>query len=214
MQPEVSVPTIQLTLTGVGKRFGRNWILQDLNEQFSGGERIGIKGRNGSGKSTLLRIICGQLTPSRGAVALKINEEEVSVNDLYRYVSWTAPYLEIVEELTITEFLAFHFGLKPLLPGLSLTDLPSLLELNDVRKRKLSACSSGMRQRVLLGSALYANTPLLLLDEPTVTLDEDAIDWFHQQLADYCGARLTLIASNEASDLQDCQRVLTLNSAI
>lgn len=214
MKSGESVTKIHLTLSGVGKRFGRHWILQDINEEFSEGDLIGIKGRNGSGKSTLLRILCGQLTPSRGSLSVEINRKSVTTNELYQYVSWSAPYLEIVEELTIREFLAFHFKLKAPLPGLNLEEIPAQLELEQVRNRKISDCSSGMRQRVLLGSALYANTPILLLDEPTVTLDEEAISWFHQQLKQFRGDRLVFIASNETSDLQDCERVLSLNSAI
>ncbi|SEP65697.1 ABC transporter ATP-binding protein [Neolewinella agarilytica] len=214
MKPGESVTKIHLTLAGVGKRFGRHWILQDINEEFTGGDLIGIKGRNGSGKSTLLRILCGQLTPSRGSLSVEINGKGISTNELYQYVSWAAPYLEIVEELTISEFLAFHFKLKALLPGLTLSEVPAQLGLDHVRKRKLRDCSSGMQQRVLLGSALYADTPLLLLDEPTITLDEEAISWFHQQLRRFRGNRLVFVASNEAGDLQDCQRVLSLNSGI
>lgn len=202
----------QLTISteGVGKRFGRNWIIQDFTDSFTSGEQIGIKGRNGSGKSTLLRMLCGQLTPSRGALTFRIGEDEVKTADIYRYVSWTGPYLEIVEELSIVDFLRFHFGMKPLLPGIKLEEVPAMLELDQVRNRKLSDCSSGMRQRVLLGSALYANTPLLLLDEPTVTLDEAAVAWFHDQLALHGTGRLVFVASNDADDLSGCGRVISL----
>lgn len=201
---------IQIELTGIAKRFARTWVLQDLSETFSAGEVVGIKGRNGSGKSTLLRILCGQLTPSRGKVDFKVNEKSLADDERYQHVSWTGPYLEIPEELTISEFLEFHFRFKPLRSGLSLAELPDLLELAHARNRRLTDCSSGMRQRVLLGSALYAATPLLLLDEPTVTLDEDAISWFHQQLSTSIEGRLTIIASNDKEDLRGCTRILSL----
>lgn len=202
----------QLTISAeaIGKRFGRNWIIRDFTGSFASGEQIGIKGRNGSGKSTLLRMLCGQLTPSRGALNFQLDGQEVKTADFYQYVSWTGPYLEIVEELSIADFLRFHFGMKPLRAGLQLEDVPALLELEQVRNRKLSDCSSGMRQRVLLGSALYADTPLLLLDEPTVTLDEDAIAWFHGQLANQGAGRLVFVASNDADDLAGCGRVISL----
>ncbi len=205
---------IQIKLTGIGKRFGRNWVLRDLTDSFSAGEVIGVSGRNGSGKSTLLRILCGQLTPSRGKMQMEVAEKTVNADDHFKYVSWTGPYFEIVEELTISEFLAFHFRFKPLRPGISLKQIPALLELEHAKDRKLLECSSGMRQRVLLGSALYADTPLLLLDEPTVTLDTEAVTWFHEQLAANREKRLIFIASNDAGDLRDCSRILTVNSAI
>ena len=204
---------IRIELSGIGKRFGRQWVLREFNDVLNGGETIGIKGRNGSGKSTLLRILCGQLTPSRGAIAFHVNEREIGPDQRYRHVSWTGPYIEIIEELTIVEFLDFHFKFKPLQPGIFLTDVPAMLGLADVRNRRLTDCSSGMRQRVLLGSALYADTPLLLLDEPTITLDTDAMQWFHRQLREHRGNRLVVIASNDEQDLSGCNRIITLRSA-
>ncbi len=201
---------VSITLNKAGKRFGRHWIIQDFSGTFLAGERIGIKGRNGSGKSTLLRLLCGQLTPSRGSIAFAVGGEEISAANRYQYVSWTGPYLEIIEELTIVEFLQFHFKLKPLLPGLRIADVPARLELDHVRNRKLSDCSSGMRQRVLLGSALYAATEVMLLDEPTVTLDEEAAEWFHRELNEFQQKRLVFVASNDTDDLRDCTRVLKL----
>ncbi|TXF88559.1 ATP-binding cassette domain-containing protein [Neolewinella aurantiaca] len=201
---------VTLKLDKAGKRFGRHWIIRDFTDTFSGGELIGIKGRNGSGKSTLLRLLCGQLTPSRGSSVCTIGGKEVAPAVRYKHVAWTGPYLEIVEELTIVEFLQFHFALKPMLPGLTLTDIPQRLELDHVRNRKITDCSSGMRQRVLLGSALYAATEILLLDEPTVTLDEEAAEWFHSELRKFRHERLVFIASNDPDDLRDCTRMVTL----
>lgn len=194
----------------VGKRFGRHWIVRKLTDRFVAGEVIGIRGRNGSGKSTLLRMLAGQLTPSRGEVIFRQDGVVVPVASVYQRVSWSGPYFEIMEELTIAEFLAFHFGLKPLRNNLRVADIPELLELDQVRNRKLTDCSSGMRQRVLLGSALYADTSILLLDEPTVTLDEAAVEWFHAQLAPHVSGRLVFIASNDKEDLSACTRSISM----
>ena len=198
----------------MSKRYGRQWVLRDFNDQFVSGEVIGIQGRNGSGKSTLLRLLCSQLTPSRGAVAWHLGQREVGIDDRYRYTSWTGPYTEFIEEFTIEELLAFHFGLKPLRADLRLEELPERMELGFARRRKLSECSSGMRQRVLLGTALYAATPLLMLDEPTVTLDGTAREWFRGQLTEAKGGRLVVIASNDEEDLRQCTRRVTLKSLI
>jgi len=201
---------VSITLDSAGKRFGRHWIVQNFSDTFLGGEQIGIKGRNGSGKSTLLRMLCGQLTPSRGAVRLSVKGKEITPAERYRHVSWTGPYLEIMEELTILEFLQFHFKLKPLAEGLTIAELPLRLGLDHVRNRKLTDCSSGMRQRVLLGSALYAATEVLLLDEPTVTLDTEAAAWFHDELKTFKKKRLVFIASNDPDDLRNCKRIIEL----
>lgn len=159
-------------------------------------------------------MLCGQLTPSRGKVSWQFDgKAEVKLDDWYRHVSWTGPYTELVEELTVAEQLAFNFAFKSLLPGYSVKDLPKRLGLHAARNRPLLDCSSGMRQRVLLGGALYAATPLLLLDEPTVTLDAESAAWFQRELAAVKAGRLVVIASNDPDDLQQCTRTITLNSA-
>ena len=206
----IDLPELSIELQEVAKRFGREWILQHLTLSYRSGTIYGIEGPNGSGKSTLLRILAGQLSPSRGRIAYTLAGRPLPVQEVYQQVSWTAPYLEVVEELSIEEFLQFHFGLKPLLPGLSVESVLDRIELRAFRKRSLLDCSSGMRQRVLLATGLYAHTPLLLLDEPTVTLDRSAADWFMTELRVYAGGRLTVIASNDERDLAQCSTVLGL----
>ena len=204
------IPELAIELQAVSKRFGRQWIIREMTDRFATGSPVGVSGRNGAGKSTLQRLLCGQLTPTRGSVRWTLDGRDVPVGDVYRSVSWAAPYLTVVEELTIRQFYDFHFRLKPLQAGLTVADVPRLIELDHVRNRKLSDCSSGMRQRVLLGSVLYAATPLLLLDEPTVTLDAPAVAWYHQQLATYGRGRLVVVASNDPADLVECGRVIAV----
>jgi ABC-type multidrug transport system ATPase subunit len=209
---EGPAPELSIQFKSVSKRFSRRWILKDFNFTFKSGNLYGIRGRNGSGKSTLLRLLCGQLTPSRGAITYQQDGKDLKVDQIYRLVSWAGPYLELVEELSIEDFFRFHFNIKAPLPGIKIEEIPALIELDSFRRRKIRDCSSGMRQRVLLASALYSNTPVLMLDEPTVTLDSEAIEWFHQQLNQYGTGRLVLIASNEADDLRSCNEIITMKS--
>ncbi len=201
---------LTISLAGVSKRFGREWVLRELTQQYQSGTVYGVGGRNGSGKSTLLRLLAGQLSPSRGSISYTLADCPLAVAGVYRLVSWTGPYLEVVEELTIEEMLRFHFGLKPLAPGLTIEGVMERIALGSVRRRTLLDCSSGMRQRVLLATGLYAATPLLLLDEPTVTLDQAAASWFATELAHYSAGRLVVIASNDARDLALCSSVQSL----
>ncbi len=203
-------PRLEIRLEEVSKRFGRQWIIRQRNATYRSGTIYGIRGRNGSGKSTLLRLLAGQLSPTRGRVSYLLDGRPLPVESVFRQVSWTGPYLEIVEELTVSEFLSFHFTLKPLLPGLTVELVLDRIGLRTSRHLPLTDCSSGMRQRVLLASALYANTPLLLLDEPTVTLDSDSAAWFQAELARYGTGRLTIVASNDERDLVACASTDTL----
>ena len=204
---ETEERSFEIRLEAVSKRFGRQWILRQREATYRSGSIYGIRGSNGSGKSTLLRLLAGQLSPSRGRVAYLLDDQLISSTEVYRYVSWIGPYFEIVEELTVREFLTFHFTLKPLRPPLTVDTVLDRIDLRRAADLPLTDCSSGMRQRVLLASALYADTPVLLLDEPGVTLDAASIDWFQGQLADCAAGRLTVIASNDERDLSTCGHV-------
>ncbi|WP_157976277.1 ATP-binding cassette domain-containing protein [Lewinella sp. IMCC34191] len=197
-------------LDEVSKRFGRQWIIKQLSTDFVSGRTYGISGRNGSGKSTLLRMLAGQLSPSRGRVSYTLNGRTVAPDKIYRYVSWTGPYFEIVEELTLLEMLTFHFELKSARAGLDAASILDRTGLTAYAQRPLLDCSSGMRQRILLATALYADTPLLLLDEPTVTLDATAAGWFAEELRQFSENRLVIIASNDPRDLASCEQVTDL----
>lgn len=206
----MAIEPLELRLEEVSKRFGRQWVIRQLSATYRSGTTYGIRGRNGSGKSTLLRILAGQLSPSRGRIRYALGGRALAAQEVYTQVSWTGPYLELVEELSVEELLQFHFGLKPLRAGLDVGEVLERMDLTPFRRRSLLDCSSGMRQRVLLATGLYAATPLLLLDEPTLTLDRAAADWFYGELATYGAGRLVIVASNEERDLAVCTQTMTL----
>ena len=199
-----------IRLDRVSKRYGRQWVIRELNATFAGVAPIGVRGRNGAGKSTLLRLLSAQLSPTRGSVRYSVDGRAVAPAEMYRHVSWTGPYFEVVEELSLREFLTFHFRMKPARDGLDPETMLERTELVPFADRSLNNCSSGMRQRILLATALYAATPILLLDEPTVTFDAAAVDWFHQELGEFARDRLTVIASNDPADLRACTSVIDL----
>ena len=201
---------LRVELQDVSKRFGRQWIVKQLTTTYLSGHTYGISGRNGSGKSTLLRMVAGQLTPSRGRVRHLIDNRPINISEVYQQVSWIGPYSELIEELTVSEMLTFHFRMKPALASLTVGDILGRIELASAADRKLSECSSGMRQRVLLATALYSSAPLLLLDEPTITLDGAAVTWFEAELDRYRGDKCCIIASNDARDLRSCTHTLDL----
>lgn len=196
---------MRIELDQLSKRYDRDWIVKQFSYEFQAGHCYGISGRNGTGKSTLLRILSGHLSPSRGRITYLHQDQQLASDEIYPLVSYVAPYIELVEELSLAELLKFHFKFKDVRLGLSLDELPDRMELGYARRQVLSKFSSGMKQRVMLGLALYAATPLLLLDEPTITLDQEGRAWFHKQLKEQRGPdRLVVIATNVEEDLAPC----------
>ncbi|TGE04195.1 ABC transporter ATP-binding protein [Hymenobacter fodinae] len=201
---------MQLTVTGLSKRFAREWIFRDLTHTFRAGTATAILGPNGAGKSTLLNTLSGQLLPSAGIVAYEHQGAAVAVEEIPGYLAYAAPYLELIEELTLTELLHFHTRFKPLRTGFTPEKLISLVYLEKSRHKLVRDFSSGMKQRLKLALALYAEAPLLLLDEPTTNLDRSGVAWYLEHVEATLAGRTVLVSSNVPEEYDFCQHQLLI----
>ncbi len=202
--------TIQIELKKLGKRFNRQWIFRNLDYAFSSGNAYAITGFNGSGKSTLLQIIAGAMEKSEGDLSYKKDNGTLPQEVFYHQFAMSAPYLELIEELTFKEFYRFHFGLKPILPGHSIESVIEKIGLSDAESKEIRQFSSGMKQRAKLGQAFFSNVPVLLLDEPTANLDTQGIELYHRLINDFSKDRLVIICSNDEQEISFCQHRLSI----
>ena len=108
-----------ISLSNLGKRYNYEWIFRNLTFTFESGTSYAILGHNGSGKSTLLTIISGHNLPSEGELSYSLSNQPIAPESAFRHLSLTAPYLELVEEFTLQEMLAFHVNFKPLRHNIS-----------------------------------------------------------------------------------------------
>src|SRR5690349_16657753 len=102
---------MRIEADNLAKRFNRDWIFKAFTCTFEPGNVYAITGPNGSGKSTLLKILWGQLPPSSGVVRHIIGKT-VDADEVYRHVAIAAPYMDLIEEFTLSEMIAFHFKFK------------------------------------------------------------------------------------------------------
>lgn len=197
---------MQIEALGLGRRYGRQWIFRELSHTFRPGTATAVLGPNGAGKSTLLSILAGQLLPTTGQVTYALGGRALPVADVPRQLAYCAPYLDLPEDFTLLELLAFHTRLKPLRPGLTPAGLIELMYLEKARHQLVREFSSGMKQRLKLGLALYANAPLLLLDEPTTNLDATGTAWYLEHVARVRTAdRLVIVSSNVPAEYAFCE---------
>ena len=197
---------MKISLQNLGKRFNREWIFRHLNYEFLPGRSYAITGPNGSGKSTLLQVIGGSSTLSEGKVVYDNSKEE----DVYKHIAIAAPYLELVEEMTLTEFLHFHAALKEWLPAVTVKKIISVIELEKAADKQIRYFSSGMKQRVKLAQAIFSNVPVVLLDEPTTNLDEEGIQLYKNLVNNYCKERLLVVSSNDKQEYDFCDEVIDM----
>lgn len=193
------------------KRYTYNWIIKNANATFEGHRVYGISGPNGSGKSTFLSLLSGFLSPSQGTIIYSDQDKVINREDIFKYVSIAAPYIEMIEEYTVGELLQMYRKLKPLQDDLSTAEFLNVCYLTEDQHKPIKYFSSGMKQRVQLLLAIGTDCPLLLLDEPSSFLDDQAREWLYRVLAKRCANKLVIIASNDTTDLEQCDLVYGLN---
>jgi ABC-type multidrug transport system ATPase subunit len=195
---------MKISLTDVGKRFNREWIFRHFNYQFENGRSYAITGPNGSGKSTLLQVLRGSRHFNEGKCEWAIGSRQLLNEHVYNQISICAPYLELVEEMSLNEFLNFHQGFKPFLPGFKTTQVISLLNLEKAANKQIRYYSSGMKQRVKLAQCIFSDTVVVLLDEPCTNLDSEGIELYHKLIGDHCRDRLVVVSSNDEVEYKFC----------
>ena len=219
---------MKISLTNAGKRFNRDWIFRNCNYSFTAGNAYAITGPNGSGKSTLLQVIGGAMVMSEGGIQYAIgnrqpaivswqsatgNEtatEEIAVDNAFQHVAVAAPYLELIEEMTVTEFLQFHCQFKPFLPHLTAKQVISIIGLEKAAHKQIRYYSSGMKQRVKLAQAIFSNVSCILLDEPCTNLDAEGIALYHQLVNQYNNNRLFIVSSNDEQEYSFCNEKISI----
>jgi ABC-type multidrug transport system ATPase subunit len=194
---------MQISLSDTGKRFNRDWIFRHFTFQFLPGRSYAITGPNGSGKSTLLQVIAGSIAQSEGEIGYIAGNKKIENNTAFRHLAIAAPYLELIEEMTLLEFLAFHHRFKPL--RMPFTDIAAMVGLGGAGHKQIRYFSSGMKQRIKLGQALFSETSCVLLDEPCTNLDEEGICLYQRLINEYRENRLVIVSSNDIQEYGFCE---------
>ncbi len=203
--------SIKIDLNNIGKRFRYEWIFKGVNQSLENGYSYAILGPNGSGKSTLMKVLSGHLTPSDGAIVFNLLDKKLDTDSIYKYVAYAAPYIELIEEMTLAEIIDFHATFKPLSKNLKNRDLIAILGFEKSIDKEIRFFSSGMKQRLKLVLSICADTPILLLDEPTTNLDAQGVEWYQDLIKTYSNKnRLTIVASNIEHDYYFCEKTMNI----
>ena len=200
---------MKIKLTGAGKRFNREWIFRNADLSFNSGSAYAITGANGSGKSTLLQCIAGMYQLSEGSIDY---DEDINHDSIFKQVSFCAPYLDVIEEMTLHEFLDFHQQFKPFLKGYDSQNIIETIGLKATADKQIRFYSSGMKQRVKLAQAIFSSSSIILLDEPCSNLDQEGIALYHSLIDKFCSNRLVLVCSNDEVEYSFCKEVISIHN--
>jgi ABC-2 type transport system ATP-binding protein len=201
--------------------------VHDLVKTYKGGTAVagisfslvpgtitGLLGGNGAGKTTTIAIIMGLVTPTSGTVRVLSASMPRQRYQVLQRMNFESPYVEMPLRLTVRQNLTV-FGM---LYGVEDVDgrvasLAAELNLGDLLDRQTGKLSAGQKTRVSLAKALLNRPEVLLLDEPTASLDPDTADWVRGRLERYCSQRraTALLASHNMSEVERmCERVIIM----
>jgi ABC-type multidrug transport system ATPase subunit len=201
-----------LTIEGLSRRFGAHEVVRSLDLTAEPGERIALRGPNGSGKTTVLRCIAGTVTPDGGWIS--IGGHPAGSLDARRLVGASfSQERSFYLRLTGHDNLLFFARLRVAGKQEALRRVEALeeeLELAAIVRERVDRCSTGMIQQLALARALLGEPRLLLLDEPTRSLDHDAVERLWAALDRRREWLALVIATHRPEDLEHCEGQLEL----
>ena len=190
--------------------------VQDISFKVNQNEIVGILGPNGCGKTTTIGMILGLLKPTKGKILINGKEIENQRVDLLNNLNFISPYVELPKKLSVKQNLEIYgrlYDVKNL--DSKIEYLSEKLRLNEIIHKITGELSSGQKNRVSLAKSIINDPVVLLLDEPTASLDPETGDFVRSFLESYQKEKKTsiLLASHNMSEVERlCSSVLMMNN--
>ncbi|HLH98173.1 MAG TPA: ABC transporter ATP-binding protein [Xanthobacteraceae bacterium] len=196
------------------KIYGSTRAVDDISFALAPGSVTGLLGGNGAGKTTTIAMILGLVAPSSGRVKVLGAEMPRQRYQVLQRMNFESPYIDMPHRLTVRQNLTV-FGRLYAIADLRarIAELAASLELEEFLDRPTGKLSAGQKTRVALAKALINAPDVLLLDEPTASLDPDTADWVRSRLEDFRkrhGATVLLASHNMAEVERLCDRVIMM----
>ncbi len=207
-----------LEVIGLSKIYNDREAVKNISFKVNKNEIIGILGPNGCGKTTTIGMILGLLKPSSGKVLIHGIEIEIKRVDLLNYLNFISPYIELPKKLTVKQNLEVYgrlYDVKNLKSKID--DLSEKLRLSEILNKITGELSSGQKNRVSLAKSIINDPSVLLLDEPTASLDPETGDFVRKFLEDYQKENKAsiLLASHNMNEVERlCSSVLMMNKGV
>ena len=205
-----------IEIKNLNKKYNNILAVKNINFKINKGSIVGLLGPNGCGKTTTIGMILGLIKPTSGAVFVNGEniENENNRTRILEKVNFISPYIELPKKLTVEENLKVYgkmYGVNNLHD--KITNLMKDLNLYDFKKRKTGELSSGQKNRVSLAKALINDPEILLLDEPTASLDPDVGDYIRTYIENFSSNQGTtiLLASHNMNEVERlCNEILMM----
>lgn len=209
---------MSIELKNLKKNYNNFEAVNDLNFKIDTGKIIGLLGPNGCGKTTTIGMILGLIKPTEGEILVNGKNVEIEKNriQVLEKMNFISPYVELPKKLTVKENLIVYgkmYEVKNLKERIEKLTID--LNLSEFQNRKTGELSSGQKNRVSLAKSLINSPEILLLDEPTASLDPDTGDYIRSYIENYASKNNTtiLLASHNMSEVERlCSKVMMMKS--
>ena len=205
-----------IEVKNLNKIYDKTIAVKDLTFEINKGKIIGLLGPNGCGKTTTIAMILGLLKPTSGEVIIKGKNIEKERINLLKKINFISPYVELPKKLTVEENLKVYaglYGVKNINEKIS--ELINELRLNKFLKKKTGELSSGQKNRISLAKALINDPEILMLDEPTASLDPNTGDFVRSFIEHYSSKTnvTILLASHNMNEVERlCDSVMMMKN--
>ncbi len=212
MELEASMHLHAVKLMGVSKRYGNVTAVEYLDLEVGKGEIVGLLGPNGSGKSTTIKMILGLVKPDTGSVnvlGINVKEDPIGVKRKIGYVPESPRIYEFLTGLEFLDFTGDVYGMAPDEKKKRIEEFVKALDLEGREGDMISSYSEGMKQKVVIISALMHKPQLLLLDEPLSGLDPKSARIVKDLLRELASQDVTTIMSTHVLEIAQamCDRI-------
>ena len=200
------------------KNYGSKEAVKDISFVIKKDEILGLLGPNGSGKTTTIGMLLGLLKPTNGEILIDGKKIEGNRIDILKKINFISPYIELPKKLTVKQNLIVYGKLYNVLNiNNTIEYLVEKLRLSDLLNRITGELSSGQKNRVSLAKALINNPIVLLLDEPTASLDPEIGDFVRTFLENYKKEKKIsiLLASHNMNEVTRlCKKILMMKDGV
>lgn len=204
-----SIKTINLD-----KSYGKFRVLKNISIELPSNEIIGILGKNGAGKTTFLASLMGLITPSKGEIYIFGKSFKKNKYEILKDINFQSPYVELPKKMKVIQNLIFYARLYEVKNYKSkISTLSSDLDINDLLEKNYGMLSSGQKTRVNLCKALLNTPKLLLLDEPTASLDITTSEFIREYIINYqrkYKATIIITSHNMVEIEKMCSQIIIL----
>ena len=205
-----------ITATGLTKRYGETLAVDGIEFSVPGGRTVGLLGGNGAGKTTTIAMLLGLLIPTAGSIRILGHDMARDRFAALARMNFSSPYVALPQRLSVAENLRVYAHLYDVRhPERRIAELAAELDLTDLLERPAGQLSAGQKTRVALVKALINRPEVLLLDEPTASLDPDTGDLVRSWLERYraeSGCTILLASHNMGEVERLCSHVLMMKT--